>query len=486
MYNIWVLDVGTSGTHGLLLDKSASILFSAYEEYHPYFGANGQVTQDPADWLRAISAVSKACGGFLRETGISLDAISLTCQRSSLLLLDRQLAPLGPAIMWQDMRPAALLEQMDPSAHEGIFQKTGAWPNPIFTGPKCLWYQQEAPLIWEQAEHICVIADYLLAQLTGQLVTDVTYAARTHLMDLSSEQWDPWLCEQFQVPVAKLSPIVKQGSIVGMLSASFATACGLPGGIPVVTAGGDQQCAALGAGILQPGHVLINMGTGANILAWSDVPVLDASHRFLSIPAAVPGGYLLESSTLTAASIYRWFHEQFYQEDTSYAHIDQEAQQAGIGSHGLLLLPYFQGRGTPDWNRSATGTFHGIHLGTSRGDFARAILEGISLEISQCLSMMGKFSQITLSGGLTSCPFLDQMVADITGVSVGKCQLSNQTAMGAWANAVKALEPGAGYPSILQRYSKGGNPVRVPNEQSHSIYAQISQQKEELYRHLYP
>lgn len=482
---IWVLDVGTSGTHGLLMNELSGVEFSFYEEYHPHVGSNGKVEQCPQDWYQAILHASQACGKHLKEHGLALDAVALTCQRSSLLLLDGKLEPVAPAMMWQDTRPLPVLKKMEaiPNAAETVFQKSGTWLNPVFTGPKILWYRVNEPSLWNKARYTTVIADYLIAKMTGRPVLDVTYAARTHLMDLIKEQWDPELAGLFGASLEKLSPICKQGDIVGALSPAFADVSGLHAGTPVVSAGGDQQCAALGAGIIHPGQALINAGTGANILAWSDAPVFDGEHRFFTEPAALPNGYLLEASTLTAASVYRWGYEQFYPGKSSYAQMDMEAEAAGPGAHGVLLLPYFQGRGTPDWNRSAAGTFHGITLGTTRGDLARAILEGIALEIAECLSIMGRFDTITLSGGLAACPFFDQLLADITALPVSKISHPNQTALGAWANAVKALRPDSSYDEILENREE--TKISYPCEKSHSLYLQIAARKKELYNRLY-
>lgn len=482
---IWILDVGTSGTHGLLMNQLAEVEFSFYEEYHPNIRSQGTVEQSPLDWYQAILHACQACNSHIRKHSICLDAIALTCQRSSLLLLDENLDPIAPAMMWQDLRAMSVLKQMEttPGTAQTIFGKSGTWPNSIFTGPKILWYQKNNPDLIQKACHTTVIADYLIAKMTDHLVLDVTYAARTHLMDLITEQWDSELLNLFGASLEKLSPICKQGTIVGVLSSAFANASGFPAGVPVVSAGGDQQCAALGAAIIHPGRVLINVGTGANILAWSERPVFDETHRFLTVPAALPNGYLLETSTPTAASIYRWAHEQFYQDDPAYDQINHEVEAAEPGAHGILCLPYFQGRGTPDWNRNALGTFHGITLGSTRGDLSRAILEGIALELSECLAVMGHFDSIVLSGGLTGCPFFNQILADVTALPVSRIAQSNQTALGAWVNATKALWPERSYDEILKNVKISS--TSYPSEETHALYTQIFTQKKELYAHLY-
>jgi glycerol kinase len=75
-----------------------------------------------------------------------------------------------------------------------------------------------------------------------------------------------------------LCELVPPGAVVGgLLPAGHAT--GLPAGLPVVSAGGDQQCAALGLGLLSPGHAVANTGTGSYLIGHAQVPALDPLMR---------------------------------------------------------------------------------------------------------------------------------------------------------------------------------------------------------------
>lgn len=478
---IWILDVGTSGLHGLLMDEHAQTQFLHYIEYAPTYGEGGMVEQNPQDWREAAVAASRACV----SAGYMPDAVALTSQRSSLILLDGQGNPMAPAVMWQDTRSRTQLSAMEPQ-WDTIYRKSGAWPNPVFAGPKIAWMHDAHPDLWRQADHLAVIPDYLMQEITGRCVTDVTCAARTHMMDLLTRRWDEELAALFHAPMEKLSPIVPQGSIAGTVSAVFAEETGLPAGIPVITSGGDQQCAALGAGVWREGQALINVGTGANILLAVEQPCWSDRHAFLTIPSAVPERYLLETSSLTAASVYRWFRRQFYTDD-GYGAINREAEAAGPGAHGLLLLPHLQGRGAPDWNRDATGVFHGVTLGTTRGDFARAILEGIALELLFCLESLPiapAALTLKLTGGLTACPAFPQMMADVTGCLVQTGMQDNYTALGAWANAMKALNPALGYDDILHRCALFSAPI-LPDPARHALYRELRNRAQDLYRRLY-
>src|SRR5260370_2954020 len=109
--------------------------------------------------------------------------------------------------------------------------------------------------------------------------------------------------------------------------------------------------------------------------------------RFLCSVSALPGQFVLESSILAAASLYTWIANTFYEhmdvETTSFGRLGEDAANSPAGANSVIMLPYLQGRGTPDWNMSATGSFVNITLATTTGDLVRSALEGITAAISE-------------------------------------------------------------------------------------------------------
>ena len=66
----------------------------------------------------------------------------------------------------------------------------------------------------------------------------------------------------------------------------------------------------------------------------------------------------------------------------------------------MYVASIFQGRATPQWNPKATASFTNVTLSTTRGDMARALLEGIAYEIRNNLDIVegqiGKQSRFRL------------------------------------------------------------------------------------------
>ncbi len=204
--------------------------------------------------------------------------------------------------MWQDKRTYEICKELEPFS-EYVYKRTGSKINPVFTAPKITWLKTHEPKIYHKSYKIIVIPDYVIFLMTGKFVTDYTYGSRTSLMNIQSLEWDEELLTLFKVDKEKLGDLVPQGSIVGHSTEAFSKLTGLPIGTPIISAGGDQQCAALGAGVVENGSIQATTGTGSFIIASSDTLQLDPQMRTICNVAAVQNKYVLESSILTTATI---------------------------------------------------------------------------------------------------------------------------------------------------------------------------------------
>lgn len=487
--NIYVIDVGTSSMRGILYNEKAEVLMKHQIIQRPSYLGDGRVEEDPADWRDGLMELLKVLADFCSGKNLTPDVISLTAQRSSVIPLTEEGEPLAPAIMWQDKRTIIYEEKLKDS-QDIIFAKTGSRINPVFSACKMAWIRENQPELYQKAFKLAVIPDYLMRIMTGGFYTDYTYGSRSLLMNLKSCSWDEELLEIFGVDREKLCELIPPAGTAGRLLPSVASAVGLTTGIPVVSAGGDQQCAALGLGILHNGEVEITTGTGAFLLAGIDaIPDAVKPHVICSA-SAVPGRYLLESSVLTCCSAFDWFLRSFYPEcsPSDYGVINQEVSDAK-GSP-VIALPYFQGRATPDWNSRAEASFHHVSLSASRGDFARAILEGICHEINVNLSIIrgytGEIRSVRICGGLTKNPIFAQLEADILREPVSLFSNEEATALGAWIQGAMALGLFADYASAFQA-SRAGDTSRVytPDEDTRNFYQKKQEDFEALYRKLY-
>ena len=429
--NILVLDVGTSSMRGTLLDETARTLCTRQVTYQPRFEPRA-VEQDPRDWVSALETI---CGQIAEQE--PADALALTAQRSSVIPLDEACAPLTHAIMWQDTRNQALCDSLA-GQEERVRQICGTGINTVFSGGKMAWLRQERPEVYRQAAHLCVIPDYLIWQLTGNLVTDHTYGSRSMLMDLREGVWSRALLELFGIDEDKLCRLVPTCSVAGNLTEGFAARTKLKPGIPVITCGGDQQCGALGQGVVAAGSASVNLGTGAFLIGLTDRVPDHLPKGLLCNAAAIPGAYVLETSVLTCGGALDWLLSLLGE---SVNYVGRALTESPRGASGVQVKPWFQGRSFPRWDSGARATFSGLSLAVTKADLIRGLLEGILLEIADCLRAMEQLQQVStlcISGGLSGTDGICQLLADVTGKPVVRTG-GNATTQGAWMSAAVCL-----------------------------------------------
>lgn len=487
---LFVLDVGTSGMRGVLYDPAGGERMVCKAAYSPSYLEDGRVEQDPLTWAQALLSCCRQAAAYSRAHACAVEAVAYTSQRSSVLAVDRSGNPLCPAILWQDTRNRGLVEALAPQ-EPLLLRKTGARLNTVYAATKMTWLRKERPALYARAEKLCTVADYLNFQMTGRWVTDETYVCRTLLGDLRRCRWDPELLELFEVERDKLCEIVPPGGVTGSLSPAFARETGLPEGIPVLSAGGDQQCSALGLGVTEAGTLEITVGTGAFLLACADRLPAPVTGELVAERHAIPDKYALECSMPGCAALYNWAARTFFAAGPQdLSRVDRAVEEAPVGANGCLVLPYFQGRGTPDWNAAAKGAVLNLTLASTPGEICRAVLESIAYEIAENLELLGAAvplpAQLRVDGGLSHFDAFDQILADACGRPVCRClEDRHPTALGGFLSAGVTLglfaSHSEGYRTAMAHAALRRYP---PRQAEGAIHRRRRQEMQEAYRAL--
>lgn len=491
---IAVIDTGTTHMKLVLFDAQGAVRFQHAASTAPRYFDDGRVEQDPQRWHDALTLLLRAGAQFLASQKLALEALALTSQRSSVIAVDAAGNALSPTIMWQDTRSQALCDSLA-DASERVQQITGLPISPVFSAAKMLWLKQQDTECYQRAAKLVGIHDFLLHKLTGHFCTDYSLASRTNLFNLRTQRWDQELLALFQLDEAKLCSLLPPGSVVGGLLADIAAQVGLPAGIPVISAGGDQQCCALGMGQFAPDRVIVNVGTGAYVMGITDT--LNTPGRnsdFIYNHAALPGKYVIEGALLSASCAYDWFNRTFYQADNDYHIINQEVMAAAPGGGGLVLSPFFKGKvlkgnDTQSHAGKDKAFFYDMTLHHTRGDFARAILEGIVHELHHHIQAMtpqvGEISAIYTAGGITQFDTFNQIQADIYNRPVIAVH-SNATAAGAWISAAVTLQRYGDY-AQAHRHIARHQPLRrfTPQTDNVRLYQTLASKSRQVQEHLY-
>ncbi len=452
MKGIITIDVGTTSMRAILYDTAGQILHIHQQENAPEFFVDGRVEQAPQAWESILTASLKACADAAHEKNVEPLCISVTAQRSSVIPVDADGTPLHPAIMWQDRRTADMTAAME--VHNPlVYGKTGLKISPVFSAIKMAWFRENRPDIWQKAHKMIGIQDWVLYLLSGRFVTDHTFGSRTNLFDLKRRCWDDDLLALFGVEKRMLCDLVPPGAIVGGVTKALSAATGIVAGLPVVSAGGDQQCAALGSGLFSRDRAVSNTGTGSYLIGHAERPSFDEKMRLSCNVSAVPDSYIVEAAVLTSGTIYRWLREAFYRDCDSFDQLNAEAADAPPGANGLLLLPHFKGSGSPYWDAQARGVFYNLTLSTTRGEMVRAILEGIAVEMKGCLDLVenvcGRVEFISVAGGLTRSGLFNRIQSNVFDRPVKRYGNNEATSLGAWIAGAVAVGVESSYPAAF-------------------------------------
>ncbi|MCC6443262.1 MAG: xylulokinase [Armatimonadetes bacterium] len=429
---ILVFDVGTTACKAALFASDGRVFASAEEPYPTYRPLPTWAEQSVDDWMGAICRCAAA---LFSQPGVSCEGIaglSLSSQREGVVPLDPVSARLGPCLPWIDQRATAEARAWEAEfGRDAIHQKTGMLPDAGFTAAKIPWLRRHHPE-WAGKETIYLQPkDAVYYRLTGCAATDPSIASRSMLYDIRGQCWWQEGLAYLGLEPQQLPSIFSSDTPAAGLVPGIAGRLGLSAGLPVVVGAGDRQCEALGAGIFGS-RAMESTGTATNVsVSTGSVPdPLDA--RVLCSHHALPGRFLIEQGMSTTGSVLKWLCDTFRMEVEEASRL---AQSSPAGANGVALLPFFVGARATRWNPKARGVFGGVSLGTSAGDLARAVLEGVAFEIRACLDIIASLGidpeEVVVMGGGARSACWNRIKADVTGRPLHRPRLTDAATLGA-------------------------------------------------------
>ncbi|TFF96487.1 xylulokinase [Candidatus Thorarchaeota archaeon] len=491
---VLAIDAGTTGVRSMIFETSGGPVSRAYEEFESLYPRPSWVEQDATRWWdTTCSTIKRAlkAGGMGPER---IAGISVTNQRETVVPVDSDGIPLRHAIVWQDRRTVPECDWIrDHIGPEMIYEVTGLTIDPYFTAPKLLWIKKNEPEVFKNTECFLLVHDFIVHRLTGHHLTDFSNASRTMLFDIEAGSWSERLLQRFEIPLEKLPEPVLSGTTVGEVSEEAAAATGLNRGTPVVAGGGDQQCAALGVGVVREGLTKCTTGTGTFMLVYSESARRDLERRVLCSRHVVPDAFVVEASMFTTGSALRWFRDNLGAEECALAEeegidpydiMTDEASSVAAGAEGVIHLPHFVGAGAPHWNPHARGVFAGLALGHGRNHLLRAILEGVAYEIRSNLEVVRDnglaVSEMRVTGGAARSEVWMQIQSDVLNIPVIRTEMEEATALGAAILACKGIGVFDSVVEAAEEMVRGREPL-TPNPEHRAVY----EEGYDRYRRLY-
>lgn len=212
----------------------------------------------------------------------------------------------------------------------------------------------------------------------------------------------------------------------------------------MVGGGADNACGATGTGVVVEGRVLASLGTSGVMLAPSGAHQVDPEGRIHTFCHSVPNMWYLMGVILSAGMSLSWYRDVIADSERAeagksgrdpYDVLTALADEAPVGSEGLLFLPYLTGERTPHKDPHARGGFIGLTIRHKRSHLIRSVLEGItfamrdSLEIIRALGV--GIDEVRATGGGAKSAFWRQLQADIYGCEIATIGSDQGPALGA-------------------------------------------------------
>ncbi len=298
------LDIGTTGGRTIIFDLEGKEIARSYEEWNSIFPSPTMVEQNAENWWEAIR---KTIYNSIRIAKIDRDDIisaSITNQRETIVPVDIDGNPLHNAIVWQDRRTTEECDRIRENiGPDKIYQTTGLTIDPYFSGSKILWIKKHYPEIYQNTYKFLLVHDFILYKLTGKFATDYSNASRTMLFDINNLKWSDEIASAMEIDLDKMPDAVPSGTEIGNI---ISQESGFSTQTKVIAGAGDQQCAALGVGVVKPGRIKCTTGTGSFILSYLDEPTFDPQKRVLCSCHAVPGKWVQEASVFTTGAVLKW------------------------------------------------------------------------------------------------------------------------------------------------------------------------------------
>ena len=440
------IDIGTTGAKAAVIRLDGTVVCTAYREYTCVYPKPNWVEQD-VDLI--VGKAMECCTEAVGRSGLpssAIAAVSFSAQRCCSVFVDGKGSIVRPMISWQDNRAHEQVGEIERKISAAEFYDITGMPlNTTWMVSKMMWVRENEPANWKRVAKVVQLQDYALRKMGAEeFVDDVSDAGFYGLWDPYAFAWSGKLLSLLGFDASIFPRPVASGSRIGAVSAAAAERCGLKPGTPLCVGAGDQNSAAVGAGVVKKGFLSVSLGTGGLAAAYLDSPFRDPNRKAMVDNHAVYGKWQLEGLQAGAAGVFRWFRDEIggLEKEAAcrdgvdvYELLNESIAKVPPGARGLVLLPYLASATTPRWNPHARGTLLGLTFAHDRACLARCFMEGITLEVRDMVASMAgagiPIEQVRILGGATKSEVWNQMQADVYNRQVETLKMTDAALMGA-------------------------------------------------------
>ncbi|MBP3966304.1 ribulokinase [Paenibacillus lignilyticus] len=329
----------------------------------------------------------------------------------------------------------------------------------------------EAPDIYETADKFVEATDWVVGQMTGNIVRNsctAGYKAVWHKQDgYPNRAFLKALDERLEdLAETKLrGDVLPLGTKAGELTAEMAARMGLAAGTAIAVGNVDAHAAVPAVGVVTPGKLVMAMGTSiCHMLLGSEEKQVEGMCGVVE-DGIIPGYFGYEAGQSAVGDIFAWYVDEAvpaYVVEAAkvegisvHEWLEKAAAALNVGESGVLALDWWNGNRSVLVDTNLTGMLVGLTLLTKPQEIYRALLEATAFGTRKIIDAFHsngvEVHELYACGGLPQKNrLLMQIYADVTNREI-KIAASKQTpALGAaMFGAVAAGADKGGYDSVV-------------------------------------
>ena len=302
------------------------------------------------------------------------------------------------------------------------------------------------------------------------------------MFDVQKPAWSDEILKILGITKTQLPQVFKAGTLLGKPDKKICKQTGLPQDVCIVQGGHDQPCSKYGCAVLGEGEAAYSLGTTETLICETSsfMPELRkiglpsyphvANNKFITLPGNFTGG-----------NIIQWFCSQFAQNKSYQSVVAEMAQEPTK----LLVLPHFTSTGSPYNDDSSAGAVIGLNIHTTKNEFFRALVEGVTYEILLNIRLLRKkgikIMKLIAMGGVSQSGTIMQLKSDVFGLPIEVCPVQETACRGAAMLAASALD--VHFVELFFEHIKNEKRLSfIPKKEYTSVYAKNFNAYKKLYK----
>lgn len=380
------LEIGATRCRATAFSLEGTPLAEAHRDYGVITGPGGvREIEAGRVWAAARSVVGEVASQSRRDP---IRAVSVSTLGEAMVPLSADGEILGHCVLGSDQRGTSYVEEVERSlGAQRLFDITGNLADASCALPKLCWLRDNEPRLFAGTWRFVSLGGLVYHFLGGVSMSDYSWAGRTLLFDQDRESWSAEVLRACGLPEAKLPGLARAGASVGTVSPGLSRELGLAPGVRMVLGGEDYCCRALGAGAIQSGMALYELGANIHAMpAFEAIPLtsLLLSHGLNIGHHVVPGLFASLLRSASGGNVLRWFRDNLAPLEKRLAQrrgtsvYDELLAEMPETPTRLMVLPEFVPGGPSRFDAGPSGAILGLKVDTTRGEVVKALLEGMT------------------------------------------------------------------------------------------------------------